>query len=101
MKKKETRLVEQYLQSVQGLQETGTDDFFYTRLKARMANRVPGKNWALPFKPALVICTLSLLLVVNGFMLSSQVSLQKNNAAKKSSLQKFAESYDLVASSSY
>ncbi|GAB2816140.1 hypothetical protein [Ferruginibacter profundus] len=101
MKNKVTPLVDEYLESIEGLQQTGTGDFFYTRLKARMNTRLPTPNWGLPFKPALVICTLCLLLIVNGFMLSRQFSNQKINAAEKSSLQKFAESYDLVVSPSY
>jgi len=101
MKNKATPLVDEYLQSLQELQEIGTDDFFYTRLKARLEQRIPSQNWGLPVKPAWVLCTLSLLLIMNGFLLSQQFTNQKTNMTEKSSLQKFAESYDFVSSSSY
>lgn len=99
MKNKATPLVDEYLQSLQGLQATGTDDFFYTRLRARMDKRISNQSWALPFKPALLIGTLSILLILNGLILASQFNNKKTNSAEKSSIQKFAESYDLVASS--
>jgi hypothetical protein len=105
MKKKSTPLVDQHLQSIQGMQEAGTDDFFYTRLKARMQARVEkeqeGPGWSFPLKPVWVIGTLVLLLTINGFMLTQRYKTKVNQSATSSSLQSFAESYDQAISSTY
>jgi hypothetical protein len=109
MNKNSTPLVDEHLQSFQGMQEATTDDFFYTRLKGKMLARQKGgqgneprQGWSLPLKPVWVIGTLSLLLVVNGFMLSQQSKNNKTKMATSSpSLQNFAASYDQTISSSY
>ena len=106
MEKKSTPLVDQHLQSIQGMQEAGTDDFFYIRLKAKMLARQSGgekensqPGWSFPLKPVWIVGTLALLLAVNGFMLSQQFKTKSTSSA--ASLQRFAESYDQSFSSSY
>lgn len=99
MEKKPTPLVDEYLQGIQGIQEVGTDDFFYTRLKARMEKENSQRGWIFPLKPVWIIGTLALLLAVNGFMLSQQSKTKSTTPT--SSLQRFAESYDQTISSSY
>jgi hypothetical protein len=102
-----TPLVDEHLQSLKGMQEAGTDDFFYTRLKARMLARQAGgqreqtpQGWSFPLKPVWLVGTLVLLLAVNGFMLSQQYKAKdKTTAASASSLQNFAISYDQSISS--
>jgi len=102
-------LVDEHLQSIQGMQEVGTDDFFYTRLKARMLARQTGgenmqqdKGWSFPLKPVWVVGTLALLLAVNGFMLVNQSKTKETTSTvSTSSLQNFAESYDQAIASSY
>jgi hypothetical protein len=102
MKKFSTPLVDEHLQSFQGIQETGTDDFFYTRLKARMEKDKPQQGWSFPLKPVWIVGTLALLLAVNSLMLSQQFKTKQNKStASASSLQNFAESYDQAISSSY
>ncbi|MBI5858217.1 MAG: hypothetical protein HZB42_11300 [Sphingobacteriales bacterium] len=102
MKKNSTPLVDEHLLSFEGIQEAGTDDFFYTRLKGRMQAQEPRQGWSLPVKPVWAISTLGLLLVVNAFMLSQQAKAKKpSTAASSSSLQNFAESYDQTISSAY
>jgi len=109
MKKNSTPLVDDHLQSIQSLQEAGTDEFFYTRLRAKMLARQSGgegkqaeQGWSFRLQPVWVLGTLVLLLTINGFMLSSQVKAkEKQSAAASSSLQNFAESYDQAISSSY
>jgi len=109
MKKKSTPLVDEHLQSIRGMQEMPTDDFFYTRLKARMLARQTGgekeksqPGWSFPLKPVWVVSTLALLLVVNGFMLLQQSKTKETKSTTvASSLQNFAESYDQSISSSY
>lgn len=99
MEKKSTPSVDEHLQTLQGMQEVGTDDFFYTRLKARMEKEKPQQGWSFPLKPVWVVGTLALLLAVNGFMLSQQAKTKSTTST--SSLQNFAQSYDQTISSSY
>ena len=95
-------MVDEHLESLKGMEEVGTDDFFYTRLKARMMKDDPQQGWSLPLKPVWVVSTLVLLLAVNGVMLSQQVKLKKATTSSSSpTLQNFAESYDQTISSSY
>ncbi len=107
MQKKSTPLVDEHLQNLQGMQEANTDDFFYTRLKARMlAKQSIGVNnklepgWNFPLKPVWIVGTLLLLLAMNGFILTQQPDKEKTNStASASPLQKFAQSYDQSISS--
>lgn len=101
MERNTTPLVDEHLQTVQGMQEAGTDDFFYTRLKARMQKEQAEQGWGFPLKPVWVVGTLALLLAVNGFMLSQQSGPKKNSVTGTSSIERFAESYDQSISSSY
>jgi hypothetical protein len=100
MKQKTTPLVDEHLQAFAGMQETGTDDFFYTRLKARMENR-PQAGWNLPLKPVWIVGTLALFLAINSFMLVQQFKTNKHSITSSASLQNFARSYDQDISSSY
>lgn len=100
MKKNFTPLVDEHLQSFQGMQEAGTDDFFYTRLKARIEKERSEQGWSLPLKPVWILSTLVLLLVLNGITLLQQSKTKTTNTgASTSSLQNFAESYDQSISS--
>ncbi|MBK7561334.1 MAG: hypothetical protein IPI68_07365 [Chitinophagaceae bacterium] len=100
MKKNSTPLVDVHLQSIQGMQEAGTDDFFYTRLRARIDKERSEQGWSLPLKPVWILSTLVLLLVLNGITLLQQAKTKTTNTgASTSSLQNFAESYDQSISS--
>ncbi len=100
MEKIFTPLVDEHLRSFQGMQEVDTDDFFFTRLKARMEKEKSSQGWSFPLKPVWVVGTLALLLAVNSFMLSQQFKTkQKKSTVPVSSLQNFAESYDQSISS--
>lgn len=102
MKKNSTPLLDEHLQSMYGMQEATTDDFFYNRLKGRMQKKESQQGWSFPLKPAWIIGTLALLLAVNGFMLSQQIKTAKTKTTASSpTLQNFAESYDQTISSSY
>jgi len=101
MKKKSTPLVDEHLLSLQGMQDAGTDDFFYTRLRARMQRELLQDNWNFPLKPVWIVGTMTLLLAINVFMLSQQFKVKSTTPAASSSLQGFAESYDQAISSSY
>ena len=97
MKTKFTPLVDEHLQSLQGMQEVSTDDFFYTRLKSRMEKNLPQQGWGFPLKPVWVIGTLVLLLMTNAVMLTQQWNPKKstNAISPSSSLQNFAEEFNL------
>jgi len=97
--KEKTPLVDEHLASVQGINEAHTDDFFYTRLKARMEKKQSQSGWSFPLKPAWVIGGLVLLLATNGVMLIKQNSSGKKETT--SSLNDFAKSYDLQITPSY
>ena len=84
MKKNSTPLVDEHLQSLKGMQEAGTDEFFYTRLKARMEKNKLEQGWSFPLKPAWVIGSLVLLLAVNGFMLSQRFKAAKTQKTTSS-----------------
>jgi hypothetical protein len=101
MKKDFTPLVDEHLQSLKGMQEAVTDDFFYTRLKARLERDRTQQGWSFSLKPAWVVGSLVLLLAVNGFMLSQKFKMGRTQKTTTSSLQSFAESYDQTIVSSY
>ena len=55
MEKRNESLLEEHMKSLASIEEAGTDDFFYTRLRARMDNDEASsslKGWAFPFRPA-------------------------------------------------
>ena len=97
--KNNTPLVDEHLQSLQGMQETGTDDFFYTRLKARMEKVQPQQGLNLPLKPVWIIGSLVLLLAVNSVMLLQQKETKQQS--NTTPIQQLATDYDLTISSSY
>jgi hypothetical protein len=100
MKNKETGLLDEHLQSLAGITEAHTDDFFYTRLKARMEaageTNISGKG--LVIKPVWAIATLLFLLALNGFMLMQQSKLKTNGSGTASTIEQFAKSYDQTIS---
>jgi hypothetical protein len=99
MKKEIKPLLDEYLESVNGMQEVETDPFFYTRLSARMQKQ---QDWVFPLRPAWIITGLALLLVLNGFMaLNRFKSSEQNTTTASSSLQSFANAYDLNIQSTY
>ena len=103
MKNRNLLLLNEHLKSLQNMQEAATDEFFYTRLKARLALKAEeGKDleqqeWAFPLKPVWVIGTLLLLLAVNGIMLTQQFKSKKNTTVISSvpTLQNFVEEFHL------
>lgn len=96
-----TPLADQYLDSLQQITEAETDPFFYTRLKARMEKQVPGTGWSFPLKPVWVVSMLVLFLFINTFFLVTQVKQSKETSGQNTSLQNFANGYDLSVSTSF
>jgi hypothetical protein len=102
MKKKvipASQLLDEYLKSVDGMQEAETDPFFYTRLHARMQKQ---PAWLFPLRPAWIITGLALLLLLNGFMTINKFTAAGQSAVVGvSPLQDFATAYDLTIQSTY
>ncbi len=102
MKKKSTPLVDQHLKSLVDLQQAETDDFFYTRLIARMEKEKLQPGWILPLKPVWLVSVLFFFLMMNVFMITHQTNKQGvSSASTTTPVQTFAESYDQTISSYY
>lgn len=95
MKKDTSHLVDEHLESFKEMQEASTDEFFYTRLKAKMTARSGiTKHGGFILKPVWAIATLVILLAANGFMLSQQAKTKSYPVNSASPVQQFAQSYD-------
>ena len=93
MKNTSTSVLEDHLQLLDNMQEVGTDEFFYTRLRARMEAQKAGEEWGFMIRPAMAIAALSLLLVLNAFLLFQFSSTEKSQA-EGYSIQRFAADYN-------
>jgi hypothetical protein len=100
MNKSSNSLLDDHLQLLDNIQEVGTDEFFYTRLKARMEARKAGEEWGFVVRPAMAIAALSLLLVLNGFLFF-QFSSKEKSQAEGYSIQRFASDYNQSINSIY
>ena len=97
--------IEKTLQSIDGISRAEMPPFFYTRLQAKIEKRATLHTpfWMVITKPAVSLVTLSLLVILNiaaisYFMRSSKQTVTQEPA---SGIQKFAQEYDLDASSVY
>jgi hypothetical protein len=99
MKRKSTIPLDEHLPILNEMVEVGTDDFFYTRLKARLEKEAGDAQWNFPVKPAWLIATLFILLAVNCFTLIKQ-SNSTDMQNETSSIQSFAASYDQTINTS-
>ena len=100
MKKKSTPLADDLLKAASALPPQETDEFFYTRLKARMENAHEDKrSWNLSLKPSFLAGILAILLLMNGvFFFSRQ---KTSTVSSGTELQTFATSYDLTLTTPY
>ncbi|MES2328630.1 MAG: hypothetical protein V4539_03440 [Bacteroidota bacterium] len=92
------------LESLNGVSRAEMPPFFYTRLQAQLDKRVASPNtfWMVITKPAVSLVTLSLLVVVNITAISYYIRSSKQTVSQQSSgIEKFAQAYDLSASSDY
>lgn len=93
-----TPLVDEHLQAVEGMKEAETDEFFYTRLKARMERAIePG----FPLRPAWLVAILAVFLLVNTLVVSQEIKTSKTTNTESSGFQNFASSYNLTVSTPY
>jgi hypothetical protein len=93
MNKNSNSLLEEHLQVLDELQAVGTDAFFYTRLRARLEARKAGEEWGFRVRPSLAITALTILLVLNGFLLF-QFAKNDNKQDGAYSIQRFAADYN-------
>jgi hypothetical protein len=99
MKKRSIPNLDEHMQVLRQMQEVGTDDFFYTRLRGRLQPTGSGPGWVLPFKPAWVLGGLLALLVVNGYVVSQELKEKKTETSY--TIQEFAKSYDQTINTTY
>lgn len=90
-----THLVDEYLQTLEGMQPVETKPFFYSRLKSRMEEKQQVQTY-LNVRPAFVICTLFVFLVMNIWMINSQKQSKDYKEAPVSSLSGFADTYNFT-----
>lgn len=95
-----TPLVDEYLQSLQGIKEIETDPFFYTRLKARM-ERETAAELKVPLKPVWLVTILTFFVFINSFFLVKEMKQGLETSSQGTSMQNFASSYDLSVSTPY
>jgi hypothetical protein len=100
MNKNSNSLLEKHLQVLDEMQEVGTDHFFYTRLRARMDARNVDGAWGFRLRPSLAISALTILLVLNGFLLF-QSTVNKDKQESAYSIQRFAADYNQSIESIY
>ena len=93
MKRNSNSLLEDHLQVLDEMQEVGTSHFFYTRLRARMEAKNASEEWGFRLRPSLAIPTLTILLVLNGFLLF-QSTQHKDKRDSAYSIQRFAADYN-------
>ena len=99
MKKNITPLVDAYLKSLVGIKESTTDEYFYTRLKARMDNRSPQDLVVGSLQPIWIVSSMAILFTVNIYMLSIKTATKQVNATETNGIKNFADAYDQTLSS--
>ena len=101
MKKNDAPLVDEHLKSLEGMKEATTDDFFYTRLRARIDSRNEKfqRKSSFILRPGWTIATLLILLAMNGYMLSKGTGVKHNQNNTASTVVQFAQSYDQTINS--
>ena len=96
MEQQKTPITDEYLKSLEGIEAAEPRDFFYSRLTSRLANEQIQKDWVFPLKPAWMICTLVVFLLINTLVLTQKSKPQKTD---ESNIEGFATAYDQNISS--
>jgi len=92
-----TPITDEYLNSLTGIMAAEPKNFFYDRLINRLANQEQLASWTFPLKPAWMICTLLVLLLLNTFILAQKDKTIVINPA--TGIENFASAYDQQISS--
>ena len=102
MEKKSTHtpLVDEHLKSLQGMKEAETNDFFYTRLKAKMMSRQGNEKISLRWVYA-TVTVLLLILTINIFAWRNVSASNKPNSSIQQLVQEYGwTSHDLYSNNS-
>lgn len=92
------------MESMNGISKAEMTPFFYTRLMANIEKRSTNTHsfWRLLTKPAVSFVTLSLLVILNVVAINYYLRSPKQvNTVESSSIEKFAEEYDLNVNNIY
>ncbi len=97
------QLIEETLQSLDGISKAEPAPFFYTRLQPKLDNRVSNTNhWSWISKPVFSFATLGLLVILNIAAISANLKKEPgNNRNAANGMQHFAQEYNLDGSSVY
>ena len=96
-----TPLVDEYLQSLDGMQPADAEPFFYTRLKAKIEKR-SAQSTAATGGWVFAICTITVFLVINSIILLRP--LQKTSGTPQpaaTAQQSFVNTYSVGGAPSY
>ena len=96
MNNEKNKKIEEILGSLDNCQPAAAPDFFYTRLKARMQKgmEIPSvRTWGL--RPVYALVLLTLVLVVNGFVIFEKNDTSRDTTADNESVQTIAAEYSL------
>ena len=107
MKKLYSEEIDQIINSFEGIEQATPSAFFYNKLMHKMQQKAVQKqsSFIFQFKPIIVIASLSLLIIINAFMLIKQtVRSHKtiaNNVVSVNSSYDFSEDYQLNTTTNY
>jgi hypothetical protein len=88
--------LENELSILSGMKEVAPPNFFYTRLKARMDSNSISTEFNFPIKPAFIICSLTLFLLINTIFLA-RITNEPDTIGDKH-IEAFAAAYDQTVS---
>lgn len=95
-----TPLVDEHLKSLEGMKETETNEFFYTKLKAKMMSRQRNDKISLRWVYA-TVTVLFLVLMVNIFAWRNVSASNKSNSSIQQLVQEYGwASHDLYSNNS-
>jgi hypothetical protein len=96
-----TPLTESHLASIDNSKQPMAGDHFYTRLRARMEREQESGAWQLPMKPAWLLASLVLLLMMNVLVLRQSHQPKTVSSDNESGIEQFGKAYGLVISTPY
>jgi len=91
-----SNLLDNHLKLLDEMTPHVTDDFFYTRLKARMLREEDSELFLFNLRPAKLIGVLFLLLIINFSIVLKQMNYNSSNT-----INDFAGNYGLIIDSPY
>ncbi|MFN8288992.1 MAG: hypothetical protein U0U70_01925 [Chitinophagaceae bacterium] len=95
---KTNKKIEEILDSLDGIKRASPDEFFYTRLKARMENemvKMPAPRPVL-LKPVWALSALTILLIINAAVIFNKSKTPESTASTESeTLQSIAADYNI------